>query len=152
MTDTKECPMPTTNKLNNHSIFQFDPAADIAAWEKWDKYVKSNRLLNDRRYMQVFWKMVLSDKPIQLPDFLDSGLPEAELSELRILAKQILEIGSPKDRMNKFRKPGILDPADNRVQAQSTRADNDFAVISLAPNPFAEDANYVVIIAAGIHG
>lgn len=137
--------------LNSHSIFQFD--LDMAAWEVWDACVKSNKRLDDRRHLQVFWEMVQSPQPIQIQEFHNSNLSETELLELKALVERLLDKGSPKDLMNVFRKPGIMDPADDRVQAQTTRADNDFAVISVAPNPYADEGDdYVVILAAGIHG
>ena len=54
--------------------------------------------------------------------------------------------------MNRFRKPGLVDPADWRIHGTVTKPHNDFGLISLAPNPFADSTDYVCIIVAGIHG
>jgi hypothetical protein len=56
--------------------------------------------------------------------------------------------------MNEFRAPGLIDLSDATLHARATRPDNDFALISLAPNPFstAKNHDYVCIMVAGIHG
>jgi hypothetical protein len=54
--------------------------------------------------------------------------------------------------MNGFKKPGLLDPSDAAIHGESTSEDNDFALISLAPNPFATSPDYICIMVAGIHG
>ena len=38
--------------------------------------------------------------------------------------------------LNSFRKPGFIHPADRTIHARHTRSDNDFAVISIARNPY----------------
>lgn len=138
--------------VNKTAIFQFDPATDIAVWERWERYVNANKLLNDRRYLQAFWELAEALPSARGHTSMDEDLPAQELSELKNIVIQLLDGSTPKDLMNKFRKPGIMDPADNCVQAQTTRSDNDFAVISVARNPFADSDDYLAIIAAGIHG
>jgi hypothetical protein len=69
-----------------------------------------------------------------------------------ILARRLLNGRNAKHVMNGFRKLGIIDPVSGVVQAKRTRQDNDFALISLAQNPFADTVDYVCIMVAGIHG
>jgi transcriptional regulator with XRE-family HTH domain len=143
--------------VNKHCVFQFDLAPEMATWEN---YLNSRTLPKDRDYLEVFWEMAQSpNKPVNYKAILDrlppqKRIPEQKLKELADLVEQLLGRGSPKDFMNKFRKPGIVDPADEVVHAQATRIDNDFAVISLARNPFAppNSTDFVCIMAAGIHG
>lgn len=76
------------------------------------------------------------------------------------LVRQMMELFpdegmDPAYRMNQFRKPGILDPADGVIHGEATRSGNDFGFISLAPHPFAEpdsDPPYVSVLVSGIHG
>lgn len=138
--------------VNKTAIFQFDPATDIAVWERWERYVNANKLLNDRRYLQAFWELAEAPPTARGHTSVDEDLPAQELSELKNIVAQLLDGSTPKDLMNKFRKPGIMDPAENCVQAQTTRSDNDFGVISVARNPFADSDDYLAIVAAGIHG
>ncbi len=139
-------------QLNKHSIFQFDSATVIDVWTKWEKHIKANPQLNDGRYVAAFWEIVQSPNK-DIRDFVvPDGIPEQELQQLYDTAKALLDGKSPKDLMNSFRKPGIIDPVDNKLHAQSTRADNDFAMISIARNPYSDDNKFVAILAAGIHG
>lgn len=55
--------------------------------------------------------------------------------------------------MNEFKQGGIFDPLPDRhkVRAKALREGIDFATITVARNPFAENDDFVAIMAAGFH-
>jgi hypothetical protein len=54
--------------------------------------------------------------------------------------------------MNKFRTFGVLDPADQENHGTFVHSANDFAVVTLARNPYSKSGRHRAVICAGIHG
>ena len=89
-------------------------------------------------------------------EFSDDGLhvPLIDLAR-KILTDRRGLLRPPSYWMDMFRKPGIFDPAEGVIQADkaSQHENNDFGVISVGRNPFAEESSgYATILAGGIHG
>jgi transcriptional regulator with XRE-family HTH domain len=139
-----------TRLLNQGAVFRFDLDPALHGWEE---KLRVALQLNDLRALEVFWDIV--QKPKHLASYRQRtipGLSTEEVEDLITLAEQLVGDDDPKDLITRFRKPGLVDPADGKVHGTYTRQNNDFGVISLALNPFAATADYVCIIAAGIHG
>jgi DNA-binding XRE family transcriptional regulator len=88
---------------------------------------------------------------------LGQPVDQKRLPAVERLIDEVLEQHRPKALMSDLRGHGLLDPVAYTVHALYTRQDNDFGLISVAPNPFAraEDAesdNYISIVVGGIHG
>lgn len=141
--------------INNTAVFRFELGPETAGWQH---YVASRQPPKDRNYLQIFWEMAQGPKPVDITPYRDllvrdKPIPLQDLIDLAALVDKLLGRSGPKELMNAFRKPGIIDLADDAVHAQTTRDDNDFAVISLARNPFAApESPYVSIMVGGIHG
>lgn len=144
-------------RVNNTSVFRFDLAPEVKHW--WQIQQASDeesrkkadfKKLDDLWSLQVFWQMAQEPEKIDLAAFLNKGVPEKQVEVLAELVKQSIGMEPARYLVNKFKKPGLGDPADRKIHAQHTGQYNDFAVISLAPNPFNPD--YVCIMVGGIHG
>jgi transcriptional regulator with XRE-family HTH domain len=143
--------------------------------DDWDDDLPSPKELKEPRNLELFWKLAQNPEDTQLaalegqlsPEnelalselvkrLLDKANPQIEdiehIQHLARMLKKILEGKTAKSLMNHFRRPGLIDFADATIHGTSFRGDNDFALISLAPNPFANSPNYVCIFVAGIHG
>jgi transcriptional regulator with XRE-family HTH domain len=141
----------------------------------WDADLPSPKELQDPKNLELFWKLAQKAEDTQLAAIkgelspgeeqartelikrlLDKTNPSTEeienTKQLARMFNKILEGQTAKSLMNHFRRPGLIDFADATVHGTSTRGDNDFALISLAPNPFAKSHNYVCVLVAGIHG
>ena len=142
----------------------------------WDSTLPSLKELNERKNLDPFWQLAQSpyDTEVLASDekhdnetdetrkrqllkrLLDKANPlDAEIEHVQQLArmsKRILGEKTAKELMNDFRIPGLIDFSDGTVHGTSTSDDNDFALISLAPNPFASSSEYVCVLVAGIHG
>ncbi len=134
--------------INNHSIFRFNLAPEVREWEE---QLRSLQGINDQDVLQGFWRMA------QEPDTFDttqlfSDATEEQAKQMEKLKQGFLSRKSAKDIMSSFKKPGFIDPADERIHAKFTRQDNDFAIISLGRNPFSTTDDYICIFVAGIHG
>lgn len=62
------------------------------------------------------------------------------------------KIGNFKSLIREFTIPGLIDPIDNALHGIAIGYANDFGLISIARNPFADNEDYVSIFVAGIHG
>jgi hypothetical protein len=168
-------------KLNHYAIFRVDYPGVVRRWEK--TYLEQIDLskrdnLTNMMNLAVFWKMVQfierrrarEDSPEAAPFALEpEDLPSFEkllsadeqakfdrdkLAELADVLKTLVMEEGPAHVMNEFRKPGLVDPADRVRHGKTTRPNNDFGFISLAPNPFSDpaDGSYVSVLVSGIHG
>lgn len=149
-------------EVNKRSLFRFVVEEDVLEFQQRLDDPKMN-VLNDRKNLALFANMILTETPdhIDAEAFIKDHSSEerARVEQLASLATSVLNGQDAKYWMNQFRRPGIIDPVARRVQARSPREDNDFAVISMAPNPWearmdAQDPKqrYVAILVAGIHG
>lgn len=135
--------------INNYSVFRFDLAPEVREWAQQLNQVQHN----DARLLRIFWRMAENPQIMNSPeDLKEDDVSKEQIEELRDLVKQVIGERTAKELMDGFRKPGLADPVDRRVNGQSTGQHNDFAVISLAKNPFSDTTDYVCILAAGIHG
>lgn len=85
---------------------------------------------------------------------LADGMLDADADKVdkRMAAREDVDFND-KDVVSAFRRSGILDPSDGRKHGISTGWDNDFGVISVAENPWADPASgFVAILVCGIHG
>ena len=57
-----------------------------------------------------------------------------------------------KSLMREFAAPGLVDPIGKTVHGITTQDTKDFGLISIAANPFSENAEHVSVFVAGIHG
>lgn len=74
------------------------------------------------------------------------------MPEAADLARRVLDGSTAKAMMNKFRSLGILDLADQEQHARITYGSNDFALVTLARNPWSVDGRHRAVICGGIHG
>ena len=136
--------------INPHAIFRFDIDPEIQT--QASRLQKTFHDLEAPTTLASFWQMLLEAREgIEVEKYYHH-FSEARARELAEVAKQSTFEFGPKDIMNKFAKPGLLDPADKKRQGERIRESSDFGVISLAPNPFAEDPKFVAIMVAGING
>lgn len=133
--------------INNHAVFRFQ--LDLRVKE-WDQKVRSMKALDDAGILLQFWKL---SQNMGSPDLTAVSDPEKETAAMvQALVQEFSVQRGLKAFMHRFRSQGIVDPADGTIQGFAFRANNDFALISLAPNPFADTADYICIMVAGIHG
>jgi hypothetical protein len=147
-------------RINNLSVFQFAFDTEIKAWER---QLRDTKELNDRQNLRKFWQIARSGELAREPEAITfeqlagDGEDDSPASRERVkivsrIAKELLKGNRAAYWMNRFRKPGFMDPIDGVVHGLYTREDNDFGLISLAKNPFSKSADYVCIFVAGIHG
>ncbi len=142
--------------LNDGAVFPF----------RIDQYVvdRGRRLISDprmqdRNFASLFWEsaQVSNGDRVNLEDGAAGGSLLDERDERRrsdaiSLADDVLGGTSAKALMNRFRTLGILDPADEENHGTSYHQANDFAVVTLAQNPYCESDRYRAVICGGIHG
>ena len=147
-------------RINPHAIFQFAFDTEIKDWER---QLRNTKELNDRQYLRRFWQIARHSEwardpeAIALADLIggdeeDSLASRERAKKVARLAKELLKGNKAAYWMNRFRKPGFMDPVDGVVHGLYTREDNDFGLISLARNPFSKSKEHVCIFVAGIHG
>lgn len=140
--------------LNKGAIFPFRIDPDVVR--------QSEALLNDDRmqdedFALEFWTLA------QSADKSGIHLDQDELEQLSDddrqqregaaeLARAVLGGSMPKVVMNKFRALGLLDPADQENHGTFFHSANDFAVVTLARNPYSKAGRHRAVICAGIHG
>lgn len=143
--------------------------------EDWEKQLLSLKKLNDRQNLEVFWQLAQHPDEVEFAARESDPSPEDQrlrgdlvkrilrkanitaddIEQVRQLArvlKKVLDGETAKSLMNQFRIPGLMDFSDVTLHAMSTKGEMDFALISLAPNPFSATPNYVCVMVAGIHG
>ena len=142
-----------TRLLNKGAVFPFRIDEDV--FQRSEHLLTDDRMQN-RDFASTFWKLAQSVRPGHGSAPLDSSLlddderPYAEDAEE--LLRPVLAGSTAKALMNRFRALGILDPADQENHGTNVHSDNDFAVITLARNPFARTDRYRAVICAGVHG
>ncbi len=147
-------------RINTHAIFQFAFDKEIKDWER---QLRNAKELNDRQYLRRFWQIARSSEWARNPEAVgleklladeedDSLASHERAKKVARMAKELLKGNKAAYWMNRFRKPGFLDPVDGVVHGLYTREDNDFGLISIARNPFCKSQDYVCIFVAGIHG
>jgi transcriptional regulator with XRE-family HTH domain len=148
--------------INRQSLFRFDIDAK---WAEWDEALRKRPELQDEQVLRYFWTIMqmreeaeekarkLDDRAVQ-EELNPRNSPETAqlLAEALDASHEVLQEFRLRYIMSKFRKTGILDPADGLIHGEVTRDNNDFGLISLAPNLFDPTGRYVAIIVAGIHG
>lgn len=147
-------------RINTQAVFQFAFDQEIKAWER---QLRNTKELNDRQYLRKFWQIARNSEWARDPEALgldsliagdeeDSLASRERAKKVARMAKELLKGNKAAYWMNRFRKPGFLDPVDGVVHGLYTREDNDFGLISLARNPFSKNKDFVCIFVAGIHG
>lgn len=138
--------------INSSALFRFDLASEIKMWER---EIAELAHLRQRDHLRVFAEMLKRKKPVSTNpgDYGDPNILCEDMHRLAAEATNIFRGQEEKEVLNGFRRAGLIDPADQRIHGKHTPEDKDFAIISLARNPFANpDSDYVAILAAGIHG
>lgn len=150
--------------INDGSIFRFLVSEERRAQ---NRILKNDKQLNDPETASLFSRL-LARMPApgpadRLEDAEASSLAEVLVEQAQgvtsdrthavtELLQRVLEGSTPDGWIDGFRKPGLLDPTSGAVYGRQTRDDQDFSVISLAANPYAETDDYVSILVGGIHG
>jgi transcriptional regulator with XRE-family HTH domain len=155
--------------INRGALFRFVIPQYVKDFEA--KLRELDPRLANKTYLRVFWHVVNNEGHADREALLraslvtDSPSPEpstkerltiADVDEVEVAVQELMRGQAVKWWMNAFRGQGIIDPADLVVRATFTRPDNDFALVSMAPQPFASETGgetrFVAIMAAGIHG
>lgn len=143
--------------LNSGSIFSYDLSNEVS---RWNTFKDNTKQLDDVRRLKIFQRLLEDPADPDPERAIEGASPDHEkqmLADANDLANEIRKLfgkdfQTVKAFLNSFRKPGFIDPADRTIHARHTRSDNDFAVISLARNPYSETGEHVAIIVGGIHG
>ena len=132
--------------FNEHCLFRFtiDPQLNEV-----EKELGSLDLLDNLPALRAFWKMAKDPAKIDLAEFQDWDLSPELLIRSSEEARRLFGHRSPAYYVSLFSGSGLIDPAQKVVTLQRHNH-NDFAVISLGRNPYADKPNYVCIMAAGI--
>lgn len=142
----------------NDAVFPFRIDEDVV--QRDDAFRADDRMQDDSfaGYLGDLLPSAHSEELLQKKAMeLRNGIPE-ENEDLRLvqtaveLAQRVLGGSTAKAMMNKFRSMGIVDPADQEHHAQITYGSNDFAVVTLARNPWSRDGRYRAVVCGGIHG
>lgn len=140
------------------AIFSFRIDQDVV---KRDEEFRADARMQDQTLVGPFWSLVRDLRGTnEIAKLADEQSVGAKLDKsVRHLAPTLVDVirhmlvdSTPKATMNKFRSLGILDPADQEHHAQITYGSNDFAVVTLARNPWSVDGRYRAVICGGIHG
>lgn len=140
--------------LNKGCVFPFRIDQDVA---RQSEILLNDNRLQDEDFASEFWSLTLAadESGVQLDKdemerLSDDGRRQRE--EAAELARRVLGGSTAKAVMNKFRTLGILDPADQENHGTFVHSANDFAVVSLARNPYSKTGRHRAVICAGIHG
>jgi hypothetical protein len=134
--------------INDDALFRFQ----LPHARKFQDLMHSWVDITDELELSVMWRMAAEPARINVDHYADSGIPRSRLEKLRSMVQELLGGVGAKAKMNEFRKPGLHDPADGTLQATATRSHNDFGVVSIGWNPFAQSTEFVSILVAGLHG
>lgn len=138
--------------LNDEAVFPFRIDRDPAGK---GRRVIADRRMQDEVFASEFYRFAQSESQ-ELPlEFETREVDEPERAKRNAaiqFAREILSQSTAKAFMNKFRTFGILDPADQENHGTSIHQANDFAVVTLARNPYCSSGYYRAVICAGIHG
>jgi hypothetical protein len=146
--------------LNKHdALFSFRIDEDVVAR---DEELRADDRMQDARFAWIFGELVRGARSIAGTVRLDEALVREQIGDppddmqlldgAADLARRVLGGSTAKAMMNKFRSLGILDPADQEHHGQVTYGANDFALVTLARNPWCRDGRYRAVICGGIHG
>ncbi|MGH3697630.1 MAG: hypothetical protein ACRDRX_27240 [Pseudonocardiaceae bacterium] len=138
--------------LNDEAVFPFRIDRDPA--NKGRRVIADHRM-QDQIFASEFHRFTQSEtqEPQHKFDRHENDEPERAKRDAAIqFARDILSQSTAKAFMNKFRTFGILDPADQENHGTSIHQANDFAVVTLARNPYCSTGDYRAVICAGIHG
>lgn len=139
--------------LNDGAVFPFRIDQNVV--DRGRRLISDQRM-QDRNFASLFWEsaQTITDNRANLENTTVSGslLDERWRKDAISLANDVLEGTSAKAVMNRFRALGILDPADEENHGTSYHQANDFAVVTLARNPYCESDRYRAVICGGIHG
>lgn len=139
-----------TRLINRSAVFRFDLDLDLTDWEN---KLRSTTQLNDSTALEVFYNLIQNPKDREAFRHKEvRSLTKEKLDSLIRLAEQLMGNDTAKSLITRFRNSGLVDPADGKVHGTYTKPLNDFGIVSLAPNPFAESGDYVCVLVAGIHG
>lgn len=139
----------------NDAIFPFRIDHNVVTH---DEQLRHNARMQDGTFAGVFWDLAQSDlgKQQDRTDAFERASNETDdphlVAEAEKFAKNVLDGSTAKAVMNKFRTLGIIDPADQEHHAQITHSANDFAVVTLARNPYCKTGRYRAVICGGTHG
>jgi hypothetical protein len=142
---------PATNiasrMINRWSLFRFHLDDTLNTFH--DKLV-SMKQLHDEDVFRAFLQLLGGAANSDPPDARSGPcLSQREMNDLAEATRVLLGTYRPADFPDRFRRVGLLDPLASEVMNLPTRMHNDFALVSLAVNPFAEDDQYVCVVAAG---
>lgn len=141
----------------NDAIFSFRIDDDVV---KRDGLLRADDRMQDERFASIFGNLVRGARSHEGETQLDEQQESDRIadddernlvSDAADLARKVLAGSTAKAMMNKFRSLGILDPADQENHAQFTYGSNDFALVTLARNPWSVDRRYRAVICGGIH-
>lgn len=138
--------------LNKGAIFPFRIDQEVV---RQSELLLQDDRMQDEDFASTFWSLAQNadENGVSLPPPQDSREEEQrQLEAAADLARQVLNGSTVKAVMNKFRTLGVLDPADQENHGTSTHTANDFAVATLARNPYSKSNRYRAVICAGIHG
>ncbi|WP_370943225.1 hypothetical protein AB5J62_29560 [Amycolatopsis sp. cg5] len=130
------------------AIFSFRIDEDVVAR---DETLRADDRMQDERFASVFGDLLRRSHHGDGMTTLDEDERQL-IAGAEALAQTVLDGSTAKAMMNKFRSLGILDPADQEHHAQFTYGSNDFAVVTMARNPWCADGRYRAVICGGIHG
>lgn len=143
---------------NGTAPFYFDLPA---AWQEWDRKVRTDPALGDARIRRVAWQLVRSVPPEGATDFPPGAVAELRRANERRIVDEALEVSrkvlsdesarlrSLGEVIGHFQTPGIMDTVRGRIYS-NPRMNEDYGLVSLARHPFSDD--HVAIVVAGLHG
>jgi len=133
----------------NDAVFPFRIDDNVVAR---DEQFRLDPRMQDEMFATVFWNRAQSLDSDRATGSDADGLDRRLVAGAAELAKSVLDGSKAKAVMNKFRSLGIIDPADQEHHAQITHGANDFAVVTLARNPYCKTGRYRAVVCGGIHG
>jgi hypothetical protein len=133
----------------NDAIFSFRIDDDVV---ERDEGLRADDRMQDERFASIFGDLLRGLDEDQVRAKIVDDDERKLVDGAAALARQVLDGSTAKAMMNKFRSLGILDPADQEHHAQITYGSNDFALVTMARNPWSDDGRYRAVICGGIHG
>lgn len=140
--------------LNKGAIFPFRIDSEMV---RISEAILDDDRMQDEDFASEFWALAeaTDGNGIQLdPDELAKLDPEdrQQREAAAELARRALGPHTTKAVMNQFRSQGLLDPADQENHGTFVHSANDFAVVTIARNPYSKSGRHRAVICAGIHG
>ncbi|MGH3906939.1 MAG: hypothetical protein ACRDTE_22570 [Pseudonocardiaceae bacterium] len=140
--------------LNKGAVFPFRIDPDVV---KQSEVMLNDDRMQDEAFASEFWDLAQSadEDGVHLNDTELAKLNHDEWQQREgaaQLARRVLGGSTAKAVMNKFRALGVLDPADQENHGTFVHSANDFAVVTLARNPYSKSGRHRAVICAGIHG